>query len=366
MSRKFHIYLMVVFTASFLACVAVADVYDPGTDVETSFAEAIDSEAVFGTQSIQETANLVTAFNDESVADDALRLTNGLSSLKEIVVYARQKLDPRVTLEDDLLKSIESVWGQLSGSSPQNDLLKRPDNWDIDRNDFRVNLIPNERVLDFKTTYLDQIERSPDAYRNAIDTLGILLLTSKTLNYVKRKGALKKIGAVAQERKAQWQVYFDESIPQWPWELALVNGPIYKCKLKQQKGLGKVPEWQLIVVHPEIALEYVDGAADGDQFRPALMIEILGANFWSWDDGAKQKGPWGLPIPLGVGFVVTFADRADTDDWGLGGVIHINHTYNVGATFRGSDAGIFASVNLAKLFEDKRKKADKYLDIVGL
>jgi hypothetical protein len=364
MRCKFYIYSTTVFAVFFFACVAVADIYDQGTDIETSFAEAIENDDVISTPGIQKTANLVKDFNDES-ADGGMRLINGLSSLKEILFYARMKLSPNSTLEADLLNSIESVWRQLSGSKQQNALI-RATNWEIDQNDFTVNLIPDERTLDFKTTYLDKAPMSPDAYRNAIDTLGILQLTHQTMDYINRKAALGRIGAIASERKAQWQVYFDESIPQWPWELALVNGPIYGNKLKHEKGLGKLPDWQLIVAHPEVALEYVDGAADGDQLKPALMVELVGADFWSWKDGAKQKGPWGSPIPLGLGLVATFTDRADSDDWGFGGIIHFNHIYNIGATFRGSDTGIFVSVNLAKLFENKSKKAEKYFDMVGL
>jgi hypothetical protein len=367
MRRNLYISLTTVFAVFFFACVAAADIFNPGTDVETSFAEAIDSDAVFNTPSIKKIGEQVELFNKENASGEE-RINNGMNSFKQMKEYARQKLDPGVKLENDLLKSIEDVFNQLWGLSLQNELL-RPTNWDIDRNDFRVNLIKNElneRVLDFKTTYLDKVSSSPDAYRNAIDSLGILLLTHRTLNYINRKVALEQVGAVAREREAQWQIYFNESIPQWPWELAFVNGPIYKYTLKNEKGLGKVPDWQLIVAHPDVALEYVDGAADGDQFRPALLVEIVGADFWSWEDGAKQKGPWGLPFPLGAGLVATFSDRGESEDWGFGGVLHINHIYNIGATFRGSDTGIFVSVNLAKLFENKRSKADKYLNIVGL
>jgi len=364
MRRKRYITLTIVSSVLFSVCVEAADIYDYGTDIEGSFAEAIDDDAVTNTPNIRETAKLVNKLLDED-DDGDLRLRDGLRALKEIMFYARRTLDPiNNVLEADLLESIEGVWGQLSGSRPQNP-LSRATNWEINQDNFTVNLIPGKRVLDFKITYLDKVASSPGEYRKAIDSLGILLLTSHTLNYINRKEALKKIGAVARERRAQWQVYFDESIPQWPWELGLVNGPIYEHTLKHEKGLGKVPDWQLIVAHPDVALEYVDGAADGDQFRPSLMVEIVGVDFWSWEHGAKQKGPWGLPIPVGAGFVATFADRADSKDWGFGGVIHINHTYNIGATFRGSDKGIFFSVNLAKLFEDKRKKADKYLSLAG-
>ncbi len=364
MRYKYLICLAKVLTALLFTYPAAADIYDPGNDIENSFAEAIDSDDLMKTPAIEAMANLVKDFNKESAVEEA-PLINGLSSMKEILFYARGKLDPNTKLESDLLESIDSVWRQLSGGIPQ-DQLARPTNWEIDSNDFTVNLIPNERVLDFKSTYLENIPSSPDAYRKAIDALGILVLTHQTMNYIKRKAALDKIGSVAEKRKAQWQVYFDESISQWPWELAFVNGPIYERKLKNEKGLGPVPDWQVIVLHPDVALEYVSGAVDGDQLKPALMVEIIGANFWSWENGAKQKGPWGLPVPLGISLIATFTDRADTDDWGYGGVIHLNHIYNIGATVRDGDTGFFVSVNLAELFENERKKAEEYLTMVGL
>ncbi len=252
----------------------------------------------------------------------------------------------------------------LKNTFQQQELI-RATNWKINQNDFTVKLIPNVRVLDFNDTYLNRAASSPDLYRNAIDTLGILLLTDQTLNYIKRKWALEKVGAVVRERRNQWQVYFDKSIPQWPWELGLINGPIYARKLKNEKGLGKVPDWQLIFLHPDIALEYVNGASEGNRFKPSLTVEVIGGDFWSWESDAKQKGPLGFPVPLGVGLLATYSDRAGSDDWGYGGVIHINHTFNIGVTFRGNDTGFFVSTNLAKLFEDKHKKAEKYLNMVG-
>ncbi|MDF7801597.1 hypothetical protein P4C99_19120 [Pontiellaceae bacterium B1224] len=367
MRNKLNSYAVALFALAIGACMASADIYNYGTDVESAFAEAIDddNDALFETASLSNVSASVFQFNDEDVKDNIVRLENGLSSMKEIVFYAREKLDSSVELEGDLLEAIESVWRQLSGSAATN-ILIRPTSWEIDGDSFVLELGPQEQILNFQTTYLDNVASAPAAYTNAIDTLGILQLTYQTLNYVKRKNAVGEIGAVAEERKAQWDVYFNESIPQWPWELALVNGPIYAHSLKNEKGFGKVPEWQMIVAHPDLAIEYVKDAADGDQFMPALLIEIIGANFWIWEDGDKQKGPWGFPVPLGAGVVATYSDRAGIDDWGFGAVIHIDNVYNIGATFRGSDTGVFFSLNLAKLFENKSNEAKKYLNMIGM
>jgi hypothetical protein len=84
----------------------------------------------------------------------------------------------------------------------------------------------------------------------------------------------------------------------------------------------------------------------------------------------KLKADISRPDPvnatLGAGLVAAFVDGADSDNCGYGGVIHINHVYTICATLHGSDTGIFVSIKLAKQFEDKRKRVDKYLNMVGL
>jgi len=371
MKRNFYIYLAIFFTVFFFAGRADAiqnepegytKIYSPGSDKEASFGNAIDSFNLLKTPKIIAIASLAKNYRVKNPKNTEERYTNGLYSLKAIVFYARENLNPKVKLEADLLQSIESVWCQLLGSQPIDD-LSRNTNWKIEDTDFTVKLIPDKLILDFKTTYLES--NNKDAFKNAIDTLGILQLMFETLNYFHRKSAFEKIETIVKERKAQWQVYFDKSVPQWPWEYAL-NGLIYKHSIKKQKALGKVPEWQLIFVHPEAAMEYIDIAADGNQFKPALMIEIIGADFWRWEKRGKQKGPWKIPCPIGAGFVATISDRAGMDDLGLGGIIRFNHVYSIGATFRDGDIGIFVNVNFGKPLVNNYKKVDKYLDMVGL
>ena len=358
-------FTLLVFTCS---TVAATDIYkydkdDPGN----SFAEAImNRDALYRTQKIKKTATRVKSSYDENKKGE-VRLEAGLGALKDILFYAKEELsldsksESEMNFEARLLESIDTVWRQMSGSIPVDEKIE-PESWKIDKFDFTVTGLS----LDFNENYIKRVPSSPEIYEAAIDALGILMLTHDTLQYVYKKAAVDAIGKLAEKRVDRWQTYFDKSIPQWPWELALVNGPIYAHALRDQPGMGKVPEWQMIVAHPDVLLQYVDAADDGDQFKPALMVEVVGGNFWSWGKGAEQKGPWGFPVPLGAGFIVTYSDRSNTDDWGFGGILHINHLYNFGVTSHGGDIGFFVSVDLAKLFENKKKKADKYLDMFGL
>ena len=379
MKRLIELKLLLLSAVMFFATSAIAetiDPYNPGDDPEYSFAELItypdtidNPHPIFKLPLINETATYVLDKIKEKEGDDeieyATRLTNGLDAIRAIVNYSRNQLDSDMDVEKNLLGAIDNLWKQYSGSI-NHDILLKPNSWKVDAGSFTASLNSEFGPLNYQTAYLEKLSQNPEFYQKAVDSVAITLLVHRTLNYVYRKESVGKIGNVARARMKQWDTYFNNSIPQWPWELALVNGPIYNSYLKNEKGLGKVPEWQLIVLHPDIVVEYMPEAEDGSQFEPALLIEVIGANFWSWESDGDQTGPGGLPIPIGAGFVTTFTDRADTDDWGFGGVIHFNHIYNVGVTFREGDPSYFVSLNISKLLENKSSKAKKYLDMVGL
>ncbi len=122
MKLKLRVCLTTIIATNVLNGIAVADIYDPGTDIKTSFAEAIDNPEVLTTPKIRKVAERVRKFNDESAEGEA-RIKNGLLSLKEIVSYARQNLDMNRKLESDLLLSIESLLSQLTGAERRDELI---------------------------------------------------------------------------------------------------------------------------------------------------------------------------------------------------------------------------------------------------
>ena len=298
------------------------------------------------------------------------RLKQALPVMKEIVEFAqkglREKDSPR-DVERRLVIQVSNAYAFIRGDTSAHD--PTPANWKFFENPCGVTLGGDVR-LDFNTAYVRDCEgvTSPEctsAYKDAVDALAMVVMVGEVLNFLVRDRVMQEVHQLATTRLKQWDTYFNKSIPQWPWELALINGPLYSRSIRGQQGLAEPPTWQMIVLHPDVAMEYVDGADDGSQFEATALIEVVGANLWSWEDG-KQKGPWGLPVPIGLGAVATFADRGDAEDIGYGGVLHINHVYNLGVTVLDDDLGFFVSINLAKLFEDKETKAQKYLDRVGL
>ena len=97
-------------------------------------------------------------------------------------------------------------------------------------------------------------------------------------------------------------------------------------------------------------MQYIDHASDGEQMKEALAVEWLGVNYWNWK------------IPFGISAVSTYADRASVKDISHGLMFHVNNKYSFGLTRNGDDNGIFFTLDLLKLFEDKQSNFTKYRD----
>jgi hypothetical protein len=146
----------------------------------------------------------------------------------------------------------------------------------------------------------------------------------------------------------QWDNYLESSRSQTPLEL-LVNGYFYK---KHEASYFKPPpNGQLIVLHPGLVIEDVNGAIDGENTKQSLMVEVIGYNWW-------QQDTWYLPS--GFSYTRIYTDRAGVKDWGDGVSLHFRSQFTLGYSKHKDEEGIFISVDLLKLFEDKQKVFEEY------
>lgn len=148
--------------------------------------------------------------------------------------------------------------------------------------------------------------------------------------------------------RGDWEDYLTAARSQTVLELA-VNSYLYRRG--ETARFGPPPDWQLILLHPNVVLEYVDAANDGEQFQEGLMLELVGANYWRQDR-------WYLPS--GGSLMATYSDRAAVDDWGYGVALHFANAYTLGASRRSGETGWFLSVDLLKLFEDQRSTLEAF------
>lgn len=147
----------------------------------------------------------------------------------------------------------------------------------------------------------------------------------------------------------QWTTYFQESKSQTIWEL-WANGKMFKhnnIKLEY----AEPPSYQLVIMHPTLVVENVKDAVDGDQLKEAIMMELIGADWWGQDK-------W--YIPSGFAVVSTYSDRAGVDDWGYGVSINFKSNLSIGATDRDGDVGFFITLDLLKIIQDKKSVFESY------
>jgi hypothetical protein len=152
--------------------------------------------------------------------------------------------------------------------------------------------------------------------------------------------AIQEAQQRAEARDERWRSYFSDTRSQYPWEL-LFNSMIYESTVRSEQGISGPPRWQLIALHPDIGMQYVRSADAGDRFKPALLLEIVGFNRWSWGVDNTPQNAWGASV------VRTYADTASIAPGAWGVAVHYNSKYTATLTRSDGKTGLVLSVDLA-------------------
>jgi uncharacterized protein YlbG (UPF0298 family) len=147
--------------------------------------------------------------------------------------------------------------------------------------------------------------------------------------------------------RADWKPFLENMKGQTGLEL-LINRQAYKNDSDTFSG---PPSSQWIVLHPTVLIENVASAADGENTQEAIGIEIIGMNWWKQDK-------W--YIPSGASVLAVYSDRTDIKDVGYGVALHFLSNYTLGYTNHSGEDGIFVSMDVIKLFQDKKKVFESY------
>ncbi|MEO1245636.1 MAG: hypothetical protein AAFX56_08110 [Pseudomonadota bacterium] len=165
------------------------------------------------------------------------------------------------------------------------------------------------------------------------------------------------VAVVIQEISAlrqQWEPFLDTMRGQTALELA-VNGWVYKNR--ETADFSAPPSKQWILLHPVLLVENVNAAIDGQNTQEAIGVELLGLNWW-------QQDSW--YVPSGGSVLAVYSDRQDVNDWGYGVALHFKSVYTIGYTHRSGDDGVFVSLDLLKLFQNKNAAFKAYIEESGL
>jgi hypothetical protein len=117
----------------------------------------------------------------------------------------------------------------------------------------------------------------------------------------------------------------------------------------QQDHLVGPPKYQVIALHPHLIYDIAESAPEGSSQELGLAVEWLGVNFWD------------LKVPLGLSLASTYVDRPEVEDLGHGLMLHINNHYALGWARYDDVNSFYVTIDLLKMFEDRKKQYDKYL-----
>ena len=217
-----------------------------------------------------------------------------------------------------------------------------------------VFLVPYEADIDAVCPAADMSNEC----RASLESLIVLIRHIELVRQVLENPVREKLHAIHVELvklDAEWDYYFDETKSQFWWEF-MANNSIYD---PAGDLLARPPVDQLILLHPNAAMEYVDGNASvEDAYNLVGIIDVIGYNRLRW----KEDDPYS-EWPLGASIVATYVPATSGDDFGYGLMFHVKNKYSFGATRRDTGAGTdttwLFSIDLTKLFLEKSAEAKK-------
>jgi hypothetical protein len=186
------------------------------------------------------------------------------------------------------------------------------------------------------------------AFADGIAILRVAKLTERTLTYYNAPLIATAL-ASATERDARWTSYFADTVPQYPWELVW-NGANFTRAARKAQGFLGPPSHQLVFLHPDVAFEFLEAAEAGKRFKPAVALEAIGLNKWSWNEDNKPSHA------VGVSFVLVWSDREETNRPGYGVLVRYATKYSVSLTRRHGGVAVAVSSNLSELLTGANEK----------
>lgn len=233
---------------------------------------------------------------------------------------------------------IEAARNRFRAQQPLSELNVEAWVWDKDR--FRG--LPTVDTAPWRITCLqDKMDPCIEVGEAGKVALRAASLVRQTLK-VSQDDIYEQALAAVRLRKSKWDAYFDDSRTQFPWEVA-ANSYFHKWLGRSKGGFADVPNDQIILFHPGVGMEYVKDAPAGSRFEGALVVEIIGYNFWGWTKDGK------IDSALGASIIQTYSDRAGLSSMRPGVMVHYNNKYSIAFTRKNGETGILLSVDLAKL-----------------
>lgn len=149
----------------------------------------------------------------------------------------------------------------------------------------------------------------------------------------------------------EWTNYIEEARSQTFVDIAVTSLFYELAYGKGEHDFRSPPKVQWFALRPNILIENISGARDGDQIKESFALEIVGFNYW-------QDACFGLAC--GASLIVNYSDRNGVEDTGWGFMVHVDNSYSFGVTKHSGEIGLFVTVDLLKFFQNKKLSYDSY------
>lgn len=255
-----------------------------------------------------------------------------------------------------------SLKATLDGSPAKDKALFRADTWTFTKlvlPDYSQVDEETYPLIDTEVFFMKQcLDNTSDSCKTALRQGKALMQNwakASVLATVVSSEVYLKVFQSVQEKDKLWNTYLYDSKPMWPLDLMLTD----KWNHKTKDGFPVPPKTQYFFMHPSVSFEYAQSAADGQQLKPVLFLELIGFNWWNIKDRPHQNIPL-LKYFSGASIIASYADRAGIKDNGYGALLTFNNVYSIGISRYGKDTALSVSLDFANLFRE-RLKGDYWL-----
>jgi hypothetical protein len=311
-----------------------------------------------------DTATLVAAFDAattdaKSEAERQQKIVKALTTLQE---FAAQRAAQGPLSDEWIIVKVQLQEDLQHAQTPAPGVTLLPKEFWPDRNE-RTGVVANGTIRLLAPLGCPKPPAACERYAMSKDLIRVFNLVDRLRGYA-QWDSLVKHAQDAANQTAKWQAYFDDTLPQYWWEV-LYNGRRmlkHNCPRDPatgiQRGFCSVPDEQTILLHPAAAVQWVDGAKGENELAAAFMIELFGRNSWTWS-GNTPTGQRGWSV------IGAYSNRgANADKWSYGVMAHYAK-FDLGITTTGHRIGIIVNVPLAEFFFAQKKQYLDYLQALA-
>jgi hypothetical protein len=273
------------------------------------------------------------------------------------------ELDQRLSTAISKLTNLRTI-DELGGPNATNNLAElQPSFWRVDvrrdatRGELALKYLQDENCVEAGIGD----SRCEPVYVGATKIADHTYATAVVIAHL-HEASRRQVRTEATRRTAAWNSYLYDTQFQYWWELVFNRyleercpkglnawvAPLISKKCEQRSvdsfkneiGFREPPDYKASLLHPDLGVMYLDDEPKGDRFKPAVLVQALGYEWWDWKDGKIENR-------RGVSLVVSAADNSRTKQLGYGLQLRWNG-YAFAVTDHDGKLAVTLNLDLAK------------------